>query len=143
MSVFTNPASGAAADGLSETQGLEENRTMIRMFLVAAGSAAFLGCSATDSTGPKDDGLVTVFGVVTHIEDKVPVDGGVTITVDLDRGGSETLFFGSLFTYPPPDEEMLELYEKILEAKVGSRVKAVGIAVLGGIGLKDLVVLED
>jgi hypothetical protein len=75
MSVFTNPASGAAADGLSETQGLEENRTMIRMFLVAAGSAAFLGCSATDSTGPKDDGLVTVFGVVTHIEDKVPVDG--------------------------------------------------------------------
>jgi hypothetical protein len=38
---------------------------------------------------------------------------------------------------------MLELYEKILEAKVGSRVKAVGIAVLGGIGLKDLVVLED
>jgi hypothetical protein len=87
--------------------------------------------------------LVTVTGVVTQKDDQVPVDGGVTITLELDEGGTELLLFGSLFTDPPPDDEKLELYRKIVEVQVGSHVKATGIRGDQGIDLTDLVVLEE
>lgn len=105
--------------------------------------AAFIGLSGcSDSTHPDDSGFVTVTGVVTHIDDQVPVDGGVTITLALDGGGTELLLFGSLFTSPPPSEERLALYQKIRQAEVGSRVRATGIRRDRGIELADLVVLN-
>ena len=97
------------------------------------------GCSA--STTPDPESRVTVTGVVTRIDDRVPVDGGVTISLELDWGGTELLLFGSLFTSPPPDEEKLELYQKILGAKVGCRVRATGVKGKEGIHLTDLIVL--
>ena len=100
-----------------------------------------VGCSS--STTPHAEPLVTVTGIVTQIDDQVPIDGGVTITLDLDEGGTELLFFGSLFTSPPPDEQTLELYQKILKAEVGSQVKATGVRGEQGIALTDLVVLEE
>jgi hypothetical protein len=99
------------------------------------------GCSS-DSTLPGGERLVTVTGVVTHIDDRVPVDGGVTITLELEGGGTELLLFGSLFTSPPPGEERLELYQKIRAAEVGSRVRVAGIRRDEGIELTDMVVLD-
>ena len=111
-----------------------------RLFAIAV-LMVLAGCSS-DSTLPGRDRLVTVTGVVTQIDDRVPVDGGVTITLDLEGGGTELLLFGSLFTSPPPGEERLELYEKIRQAEVGSRVRATGIRRAEGIELTDLVVLD-
>jgi hypothetical protein len=99
------------------------------------------GCSS-ESTLPEGERLVTVTGVVTHIDNRVPVDGGVTITLELEGGGTELLLFGSLFTSPPPGDERLELYRKIRQAEVGSRVRATGIRRDEGIELTDLVVLD-
>lgn len=105
--------------------------------------AAFIALSGcTDSTLPDGERLVTVTGVVTDIDDQVPVDGGVTITMALDGGGTELLQFGSLFTSPPPSEEQLALYQKIRLAEVGSQVRATGIRRDRGIELTDLVVLN-
>ena len=98
------------------------------------------GCSS--STTPRAEPLVTVTGTVTQIDDQVPVDGGVTITLDLDGGGTELLLFGSLFTDPPPDEEKIELYQKILKVEVGNHVRAIGNRGEQGIDLTDLIVLE-
>jgi hypothetical protein len=115
---------------------------VLRVFqvVVIALSMMLVGCSSSPTpTEP----LVTVTGIVTQIDDRVPVDGGVTITLKLDDGGTELLFFGSLFTSPPPDEEMLALYQRILEAEVGSHVKASGLRVEAGIELRDLTVLEE
>jgi hypothetical protein len=83
-----------------------------------------------------------VTGVVTQIDDLVPVDGGVTITLALDAGGTELLLFGSLFTSPPPSEERLALYQTIRQAEVGSRVRATGVKGARGIELTDLEVLN-
>ncbi len=105
-----------------------------------AATVALSGCS--DSALPDGSGLVTVTGVVTQIDDQVPVDGGVTIILALDGGGTEMLLFESLFTSPPPSEQRLELYQKIRQAEVGSRVRATGVRGDLGIELTDLVVLN-
>lgn len=97
------------------------------------------GCSGS---GPQADFPVTVTGTIAEIDDRVPVDGGVTITLELDQGGTELLLFGSLFTYPPPDEERVALYQKIVEAEVGSHVKATGIREEDGIELTDFQILD-
>ncbi len=114
-------------------------KTQVFAIVVLLASA---GCSS-DSTLPEGDRFVTVTGVVTHIDDQVPVDGGVIISLELEGGGTEVLWFGSLFTDPPPGEEKLELYQKILKADVGSRVRATGIRGDQGIELTDLVVLDQ
>ena len=60
-------------------------------------------------------------GVVALIDDRVPVDGGATITLEVEGGGTKLLTFASLFTDPPPGKERHELCRKITEAKVESR----------------------
>ncbi len=117
---------------------------MFRKFQVLAIAipVMLVGCSS-DSTPPQGERVVTVTGVVGQIDDGVPVDRGVTITLELDEGGTELLLFGSLFINPPPDEKRLELYQKILQVEVGSRVKATGFRGDQGIDLTDLVVLEE
>lgn len=99
-----------------------------------------VGCS--NATTPRAEQSVTVTGIVTEVDDRVPVDGGVTITLELDKGGTERLLFESLFTDPPPDEDRLALYEKILTVEVGNHVSATGDREEQGIRLMDLVVLE-
>lgn len=102
---------------------------------------ATAGCSL-GGTAPVADDLVTVEGTLTEIDDQTPVDGGVTLSLALDGGGSERLLFGSLFTSPPPSEARIALYTRIQEAEVGSRVRATGTRTEGGIELTDLVVLD-
>ncbi|NNF08560.1 MAG: hypothetical protein HKN21_17495 [Candidatus Eisenbacteria bacterium] len=100
-------------------------------------SLVFMGCSTkAGNLRPTD---ITLEGVVAKIDDQTPVDGGVTIELRLDDGSGETLLFGSLFTYPPPTEERLKLYQRIQAIAVGYRVRAVGERMeTGGIALTDI-----
>ncbi|MCL1594332.1 MAG: hypothetical protein M3132_08285, partial [Actinomycetia bacterium] len=86
--------------------------------------------------------LVTLTGVMTRIDDQVPVDGGVVIDLHLDSGEMTKLFFGSLFTEPPPAPWRIELYEVIASLELGDRVEATGAAVPGGLSLRGLTILE-
>ncbi|RKZ13562.1 hypothetical protein DRQ53_08520 [bacterium] len=86
--------------------------------------------------------LVTLTGTVTRVVDDTPVDGGVVIDLQLDNGQRAQLFFGSLFTYPPPPHWRHELYQVIASLEVGDRVRAMGTAVDGGISLRGLRVVE-
>lgn len=99
------------------------------------------GCTL-GGTAPESNDTVTVEGTVTEIVDQTPVDGGVTIEMDVDGGGSERLLFGSLFTSPPPSEGQVALYQRIQTARVGSRIRASGVRNEDGIRLSDLVVLD-
>jgi hypothetical protein len=101
-------------------------------------------CSSDDGSGtivPTDPAVVTVTGEVTHKDDQVPVDGGVTMTLELDDGGIETLLFGSLFSHPPPSQEQLDLYRVIASVNVGDRVTAKGQRSEEGVSLEQLVIL--
>jgi hypothetical protein len=86
--------------------------------------------------------LVTLTGVVTRIDDAVPVDGGVVIYLTLDNGETTKLFFGSLFTYPPPPQWKIDLYGVITSLEIGDRVRATGARVAGGISLRGLVIVD-
>jgi hypothetical protein len=87
--------------------------------------------------------LATVIGTVIQITDEVPVDGGVEIELLLDGGETTKLFFGSLFTEPPPAQWRLDLYAVILGLERGDRVRARGAEVTGGIVLRELTILNN
>lgn len=111
---------------------------LVLMLFVAACSDE----KETEILGPVS-GEVTVTGVITFKDDQVPVDGGVTMKLALDDGGTETLLFGSLFTSPPPSDEKFELYGVIVTVNLGDRVIASGQRVEGGILLEGLRVLKQ
>jgi len=85
---------------------------------------------------------VTVSGEVIEKNDQVPVDGGVTMTLQLDDGSHETLLFSSLFTAPPPSPEQLELYQVIAQVELGDRVRAEGKRREDGIALEALTIVK-
>lgn len=127
----------------------DEESTMSRLqwvrgvMLTLAVIAGSMGCTASSATAIADaDGMVTVTGVLTEIHDATPVDGGVTLAVALEGAATETLTFGSLFTYPPPGEERIALYQRIAEAEVGDRVRATGQRREAGIELVAFEILE-
>jgi hypothetical protein len=103
------------------------------------------GCSSSkepDPSVPDGGPRVSVVGRIESIEDLVPVDGGVTIELKEDSGGSAILRYASMFTNPRPSEEHVDLYQVIQDADVGDRVKAEGIRTSDGIDLKALTILE-
>ena len=115
--------------------------SLILLAMVAVGESVS-GCGRDSGTPSSASGQVTVVGKVTRIEDNVPADGGVTIEVAQENGGSETLYFGSLFTVPRPTEERTQLYEKIRQVETGDRIRAKGTRrAEGGIALEDIAVL--
>ncbi|MCF8259497.1 MAG: hypothetical protein K9J12_01870 [Melioribacteraceae bacterium] len=77
--------------------------------------------SCENSTEP-EDGLQSEIGIIVEIIDATPVDGGIEIKVRKDNYEIIEVQFGSLFTYPPPDDEKLKLLEKIRKVKVGDLV---------------------
>ncbi|MEQ9570021.1 MAG: hypothetical protein RLN75_07495 [Longimicrobiales bacterium] len=99
------------------------------------------GCTV-GGTAPVADDTVTVEGTVAEIDDQTPVDGGVTIDLNVADGGTERLLFASLFTVPPPSDARIALYQRIQAVEVGSRVRASGVRGEDGIELTDLVVLD-
>lgn len=109
--------------------------------LAAVAAMALVAAGCTAGAVAPDPEAVTVLGTVTEIVDDTPVDGGVTVTLDVVGGGEERLLFGSLFTVPPPGPDRLALYERLAQARVGSRVRAEGRRVDGGIELTDFRIL--
>lgn len=108
-------------------------------------SLAMLACSSDETPSGYSSELraTVVVGEVLMIDDQVPVDGGVTIDIEVRRGETERLLFGSLFTNPPPPRERLELYRVIVELEIGDRVRARGSRSEHGIILEDLFILDD
>lgn len=109
---------------------------------------AFFGCKdvadVTEAGQTGHDAVVT--GEVTGIVDLVPVDGGVTIDLEDDRGEKVVLLLESIFTSPLPSEERLrihtEVYAVVTKLEVGDRVEAEGIDLGTGILLTKLTKLD-
>ena len=116
-------------------------RAMSLAVSIALGLAVF-GCSGSSIDGQGGPELTVVEGVVTEVVDQVPVDGGVTITIRTTGGKSRTVYFESMFTYPPPSNEHVALYEKVRVVKVGNRVRATGTPKDDYVSLKDIEVLR-
>jgi hypothetical protein len=119
------------------------------LVLLAAVSMLLSGClgeespkSSDQAADPEVDARVTVVGVVKEVNDATPHDGGVEIWLKLEEGGEVQLLFGSLFTYPPPDDETLKLYEVIRRVQVGDRVQATGTETARGIRIEQLTILK-
>ena len=117
-------------------------KATLLLFAFMAGSGSLSGCGKDPQSRSSDSGQMTIVGNVRRIEDNVPADGGVTIEVAQENGGTETLYFGSLFTVPRPTEEQTQLYEKIRQVETGDRIRAMGTRrAEGGIALEDITVL--
>ena len=108
--------------------------------MLAAVLPLLAGCGSDPAPAPP--GTETLTGVVTAVDDRVPVDGGVTIEIDLDGGGKDRLLFPSLFTYPPPDEATIELYDLVRRVETGDRIRAKGERTTEGIRIRELAILS-
>ena len=82
------------------------------------------GCS-TSETDVND--TYDVRGRIVKIEDLTPVDGGITIYLHSDEGEAQILYMTSLYTFPPPDDDHIALYEAIKGLEPGHRVGAHGV----------------
>jgi hypothetical protein len=95
---------------------------------------AVAGCSGPTASGPQtsetpDSGAFTHVGTVREIENLVPVDGGVVITLDLDTGGTRALAVSQLGRWAPLaplTEERRALVDTLFRLRVGHRVRAEG-----------------
>ena len=99
------------------------------------------GKGSDGPAAPASPGTVIVSGEVLAVEDLVPVDGGVTITIDLGEGDTEDLLFPSMFTNPPPSEATVALYDVVRRVVVGDLVQAQGTRSTAGIDLESLAIL--
>jgi hypothetical protein len=123
-------------------------RTNLLIVLLATSCIALLGCENENQKGndgalaPAADGNVIVTGEVLDVVDQVPVDGGVTISVTTSEGITEQLLFPSLFTYPPPSEETIKLYDLVRRVEVGDVVRAEGKRTENGVELLSLTILS-
>ena len=67
-----------------------------------------------------------VCGEVISIDNSIPVDGGITLDVDVSSDGVDRLLFPSLFTDPPPTDEVMALSDVVRDVEVGDVVRAEG-----------------
>lgn len=104
-----------------------------------------IGCFGEDGTpvGAHDANLDSITGIVTQIDDHVPVDGGVWLDLKLESGRMDTAFLPSFFTSPPPPPEQYEIYQLILRLEIGDRVKVEGERTTHGIRIEKLTVLNQ
>jgi hypothetical protein len=92
--------------------------------------------------GPAPGTTVVVTGDVVEVQNAVPSDGGVTITVTLPSGGTERLLFPSLHTSPPPSEQTLTLYDLVRRVEVGDLIRSEGKRTVSGIEVESLAILR-
>jgi hypothetical protein len=113
--------------------------------LLATSFVLLLGCGGGNDgpVSPNPGGSVVVTGRVTEVHDMVPVDGGATITVATQGGGTENLLFPSLYTDPPPSQQTIDLYDVVRRVKSGDWIRAEGKRTADGIALKALVILGE
>ena len=117
-------------------------RRTTELVLLAAAFLLFLGCGkASAPTGPALGTTVVVTGEVVEVQDQTPVDGGVTITVTSQEGGTERLRFPSLRTAPPPSEEALNLYDLLRRVEVGDLVRVRGKRSADGLQIESFAIL--
>ncbi|MDH3215472.1 MAG: hypothetical protein OEN01_04165 [Candidatus Krumholzibacteria bacterium] len=103
---------------------------------------AACGTNGDDSTTPGTDNGVVASGEVTHIQNEIAVDGGITLDIDLVDDGSHRLIFPGLFTSPPPTDEDLRLYDVVRRVEIGDLVRAEGVRRDHGIILEKLWILD-
>ena len=99
-----------------------------------------LGCGEGIDGPTSPNAIVT--GDVVAIQDLVPADGGVTITVTTPGGKTEILLFPSLFTFPRPSEQTIALYGVVSRVEVGDLIRAGGKRTAAGVELESLVILR-
>jgi len=118
-------------------------RKTIGVLVLCALGLTLMGCSGNSVGEQGSPELVVVEGEVLEKVDETPVDGGVTITVRTFANATvRTLYFESMFTYPPPSEEHVALYEKIRPIIVGDRIRATGVEKDNQVILKDISILR-
>ena len=102
-----------------------------------------LGCGkgSVGPVSPAPGTNVVVTGNVVEVRDQVPVDGGVTITVTTQSGGTERLLFPSLHTDPPPSQQTINLYDLVRRVEVGDLIRAEGRRTEVGVELESLAIL--
>jgi hypothetical protein len=66
-----------------------------------------------------------VVGTLVAIKDDRPVDGGIDLTLETDRGTRERVRVPSIFIAPPRDS-IRAMHEVVDAAKVGDRLRARG-----------------
>ena len=106
---------------------------------------AMLAACGTDDDGPVRPGSgngVTVTGEVTNIQNEIAVDGGITLDVDVVDDGTNRLIFVGLFTLPPPNDEVLRLYDLVRRVEIGDMVRAEGVRRDDGVILEKLWILD-
>ncbi len=70
-------------------------------------------------------GTISVTGTIVAYHDAVPVDGGVTLTVEAKDGTRTDFYLPSFFT-PEPVEENWEIYQVLGGIQVGDTVRIEG-----------------
>jgi hypothetical protein len=119
-------------------------RAAATALLIGLGAAGIEACGGEGTKEPAENlapGVVRFRGAVTEIDDKIPVDGGVTIRMTDEKKGEVTLNFESLFTLPRPTEDRQALYGEIQKVKVGDVVTATAKAQDGGYRLESIAVV--
>jgi hypothetical protein len=89
-----------------------------------------LGACSKNVAGARD--ALVLEGKVLHIHDESDVDGPIVIMIEASPGNTADLFFGSMFTRPPPDSSRRATFAAIRHTRVGDRVRARGSAMDGG-----------
>jgi hypothetical protein len=117
----------------------QQGRTLVSIRVAL--SLALIATFACDQVkGPDGDDL-SLTGVVTRIDDQVPVDGGVQIDLTLGDGSTEVVYMPSLFTFPPPPPERQEIYSQIQKLRIGSRVRVEGTRTELGVEIEEMEIL--
>ena len=92
-------------------------------------------------TGKEDTSLKTITGRVKRIDDDTARDGGVTIQVEVEYARRVMLYFGSLYTRPPPTQERMDTYRLIKTLRAGDKIEVKGYEAGDGYTIEQLVKL--
>ena len=117
---------------------LPRRNLYILLPLVVVSFFSATGCedaAITPPDGPNPHVVVT--GEVTRIVDGIPVDGGVTVDVDVSNDVSEVLYLPS-FAWGQPTANEEKAYQVILTLEIGDWVTAQGTRTASGIKLEGL-----
>ena len=115
----------------------------IKIMLALGIVLVLASCGSDPAPICADEGSdAVVCGEVVSIDNSIAVDGGITLDVDVSADGVDRLLFPSLFTYPPPTDEVMALYEVVRQVEVGDMVRAEGTRGDRGLMLEKLWVLD-
>ena len=101
-------------------------QTAVLLVLTLTGCSNETRAPGPAAPGPAAPGAsVEVIGRLVALKDDRPVDGGIDLTLETDRGDRELARVPSVFI-PPPREQVMALHNVVDAAKVGDRLRARG-----------------